>query len=112
MYISAVVQIGLFTDVGTYTSARGGEQLVLDHGDFFYALALGMGAAAVGCVILALLLGRVVFGMRGPYFAIRTLGIALAARELARTWLWIGGGRGLPLPAPPGRPPGAAVASY
>src|SRR3546814_5652644 len=82
MYISAVVQIGLFTDVGTYTSARGGEQLVLDHGDFFYGLALGMGAAAVGCVILALLLGRVVFGMRGPYFAIGTLGIALAAREL------------------------------
>ena len=104
MYISAVVQIGLFTDVGAYTSARGGEQLVLDHGEFFFSLALGMAAAAVGCVIFAILLGRVVFGLRGPYFAIGTLGIALAARELAGTWEWIGGGSGIAMPVYPGQP--------
>ena len=112
MYISAVVQIGIFTDVGAYTSARGGEQLVLDHGDFFFSLFLGMGAAAIGCVILAILIGRVVFGLRGPYFAIGTLGIALAARELAGTWGWIGGGSGIAMPVYPGLPHEKSVVFY
>src|SRR3546814_11545286 len=71
-----------------------------------------MGAAAVGGVILALLLGRVVFGMRGPYFAIGTLGIALAARELAGTWLWIGGGSGIAMPVYPGMPHEKSVVFY
>src|SRR3546814_11741454 len=65
MYISAVVQIGLFTDVGTYPTARGGQQHTLDPGDFFYALALGMGAAAVRCVALATLVARPLFALRG-----------------------------------------------
>ena len=112
MYISAVVQIGLFTDVGAYTSARGGEQLVLVHGDYFYGLVLGTGAAAIGCVVLALLLGRIVFGLRGPYFAIGTLGIALAARELAGTWAWIGGGSGIAMPVYPGLPHEKSVVFY
>src|SRR3546814_547540 len=71
-----------------------------------------MGAAAIGCVILSLLLGRVVFGMRGPYFAIGTLGIALAARELAGTWLWIGGGSGIAMPVYPGMPHEKSVVFY
>ncbi|MPZ10219.1 MAG: branched-chain amino acid ABC transporter permease [Kiloniellaceae bacterium] len=112
MYISAIVQIGLFTDVGAYTSARGGEQLVQDHGDYFYGLVLGTAAAAVGCVVLALLLGRIVFGLRGPYFAIGTLGIALSARELAGTWAWIGGGSGIAMPVYPGQPHEKSVVFY
>src|SRR3546814_15063862 len=71
-----------------------------------------MGASAVGCVILALLLGRVVFGMRGPYFAIATPGIALAARELAGTWLWIGSRSGLAMPVYPGMPHEKSVDLY
>src|SRR3546814_10427904 len=71
-----------------------------------------MGASAVGCVILALLLGRVVFGMRGSYFAIGTLGIALAARELAGTWLWIGCGSGIAMPVYPGMPHEKSVVFY
>src|SRR3546814_11401751 len=71
-----------------------------------------MGAAAVGCVILALLLGRVVFGMRCPYFAIGTLGIALAARELAGTCLWIGGGSGIAMPLSSGMPQEKSVGFY
>ncbi|MEQ9606961.1 MAG: branched-chain amino acid ABC transporter permease, partial [Kiloniellaceae bacterium] len=112
MYISAVVQVGLFTDVGTYTSARGGEQLVLDHGDYFYGLILGMGAAAIGSVNFALILGRIVFGIRGPYFAIGTLGIALSARELTGTWEWIGGGSGIAMPVYPGLPHEKSVVFY
>lgn len=104
MYISAVVQIGMFTDVGAYTSARGGDQLVLDYGQYFFSLLVGVGAAAVGCVVLAILLGWVVFGLRGPYFAIGTLGVALSARELASTWEWVGGGSGIAMPVYPGFP--------
>ena len=112
MYICAVVQIGLFTDVGTYTSARGGEQLVLDYGDYFFSLALGTAAAAVGCVVLAVLLGWIVFGLRGPYFAIGTLGVALSARELASTWEWVGGGSGIAMPVYPGLPDEKSLVFY
>lgn len=112
MYISAVVQVGMFTNVRAYTSARGGEQLVLDYGDYFSSLLLGTGAAAVGCVLFAILLGRIVFGLRGPYFAIGTLGIALSARELANTWAWIGGGSGIAMPVYPGQPHEKSVIFY
>src|SRR3546814_2149206 len=50
--------------------------------------------------------------MRGPYFAIGTLGIALAARELAGTWLWIGGGSGIAMPVYPGMPHEKSVVFY
>jgi branched-chain amino acid transport system permease protein len=112
MYISAVVQIGMFTDVRTYTSARGGEQLVLDNADYFFSLFVGTGVAAVGCVVLAIILGRIFFGLRGPYFAIGTLGIALAARELAGTWEWVGGGSGIAMPVYPGQPHEKSVVFY
>jgi len=104
MYISAVTQVGLFTDVSTYTSARGGEQLVLDYGDYFYGLGIGIVLAAIGCSILAVIIGWIVFGLRGPYFAIGTLGVALSARELFSTWEWIGGGSGIAMPVYPGYP--------
>jgi len=112
MYISAVVQIGMFTDVGAYTSARGGEQLVLDYADYFTSLFAGIAAAAVGCVIFAYILGWVVFGLRGPYFAIGTLGVALSARELAGTWEWIGGGSGIAMPVYPGYPDEKSLIYY
>ena len=112
MYICAVVQVGMFTDVGTYTSARGGEQLVLDYGDYFFSLLLGTGTAAIVCVVFAIVLGRIFLGLRGPYFAIGTLGMALAARELAGTWEWIGGGSGIAMPVYPGQPHEKSVVFY
>ena len=104
MYVCAVIQVGMFTDVGAYTSARGGEQLELGYFDFFSSLFLGTVGAGIACVIFAIVLGRIVFGLRGPYFAIGTLGIALSARELAGTWEWIGGGSGIAMPVYPGQP--------
>lgn len=112
MYISAVVQIGMFTDVGTYTSARGGEQLVLDYAPYFVSLLAGIIAAAIGCVMFAIVLSGIVFGLRGPYFAIGTLGIALSARELAGTWEWIGGGSGIAMPVYPGLPGEKSLVFY
>ena len=112
MYICAVVQIGFFTDVAAYTSARGSEQLVLGYADYFLSLFAGIGLAAVGCVLFALVLGSVMFGMRGPYFAIGTLGMALSARELASTWEWIGGGTGIAMPVYPGLPGEKSLVFY
>ena len=112
VYISAVVQIGIFTDVGAYTSARGGEQLVLGYFDYFGSLFAGMGAAAIGAALLAIVLGWVLLGLRGPYFAIGTLGLALSARELAGAWEWIGGGTGVPMPIYPGLPHEKSVVFY
>jgi branched-chain amino acid transport system permease protein len=112
MYISAVVQVAMFTDVGTYTSARGGEQLVLDYGPYFGSMLAGVLLAAIGCVVFALILGQIVFGLRGPYFAIGTLGVALSARELAGTWEWIGGGSGIAMPVYPGLPDEKSLVFY
>lgn len=112
MYASAVVQIGMFTEVGPYTSARGGDQLALGYSDYFSGLFAGMGFAAIVCVLFAIVLGRVMFGLRGPYFAIGTLGIALAGRELAGTWEWIGGGSGIAMPVYPGLPDEKSLVYY
>lgn len=42
------------------------------------------------------------FGLRAAYFAIGTLGIALAAGELFGAWQWVGGGGGIAMPVHPG----------
>jgi branched-chain amino acid transport system permease protein len=112
MYVTSVVQVGLYTDIGTYTSARGGEQIVLDHGQYLFGLFVGLGVAAIACVVGAVAIGTTVFGLRGAYFAIGTLGIALSARELAGTWEWIGGGSGIQLPVYPGYPDEKSLVYY
>ena len=50
------------------------------------------------CVVLRSFLGTVVFGLRGPYFAIGTLGVAIAAGQIAGTIDTIGGGAGISMP--------------
>ena len=101
MYICAVTQIGLYHDVGDYTSATGSDVNFSDT-QYFVGLAVGVLAAAVGSAFLAACIGWMVFGLRGPYFAIGTLGIALSAGELFGTWEWVGGGSGIALPVYPG----------
>ncbi len=104
MYISALVQVGLYYNIGEYTAAHGAIKVDFTPEQYYNGLILGMIAAAIGSVIFAVIIGRVVFGLRGPYFAIGTLGVALAAGELIGTWEWVGGGGGIPLPVFPGGP--------
>ncbi len=112
MYISAVVQIAVFSDVAAYTSAYGAIQVDFTNAQYFTGLFLGIIAAAVGAVVIAVLLGSCVFGLRGPYFAIGTLGIALAAAELISGWEYVGGGGGISMPMYPGEPDARSLLFY
>jgi branched-chain amino acid transport system permease protein len=104
MYVSAIVQIGLHYDIGEYTSAYGGIKVDFTDQQYLVGIFVGTAAAAIGAVLSAIVLSRVLFGLRGPYFAIGTLGVALAAGELFGAWEWVGGGSGISLPVFPGEP--------
>ncbi len=112
MYISAVVQIGLHYDVAAYTAAYGAIKVDFTQGQYYSGLVLGTIVAAFGSVALAVLLSGVVFGLRGPYFAIGTLGIALAAGELVGAWEYVGAGSGISLPVFPGEPEAGELFFY
>jgi len=102
MYVTAVIAIGLVYDVGDYTSAAGGGIFEFTNPQYFTGILLGIIGAGVFCSISAVLIGYVTFGLRGPYFAIGTLGVAIAAGELVSNWDWVGGGQGVSLPVFPG----------
>ena len=102
MYVAAITGIGLVYDVGPYTSAAGGGIFKFTEVQYFTGLGLGALAAGVFCSISAIILGYLLFGLRGPYFAIGTLGVAIAAGELVSNWEWVGGGQGISLPVYPG----------
>ncbi len=102
MYVAAVVTIALVYDVGEYTSAHGGGITKFTDEQYFTGMFLGIIAAGFFCSLTALVIGWLTFGLRGPYFAIGTLGVAIAAGELVSNWDWIGGGQGISLPVFPG----------
>jgi len=112
MYISAIVQISLFYDVGAYTSAFGAIKVEFTVQQYFLGIFLGMLAAALGAVVCAVALSFCVFGLRGPYFAIGTLGVALAAGELVGAWEYVGGGGGISMPVFPGEPQARSLFFY
>jgi branched-chain amino acid transport system permease protein len=104
MYVSAVVQIGAFYDVGMYTAASRTTHIVFTNAQYFTGFALGLVAAGIASALLGLVLSFFVFGLRGPYFAIGTLGVAVAGAELVASWEWVGAASGISLPVFPGAP--------
>lgn len=89
----------LFFGVGAYVCAV----VQRDSGlHYFTALALGTILAGIAAVIAAAILGPVVLALRGHYFAIATLGMGVAAAEIAAGWNYIGGGSGMVPPLFPG----------
>ena len=102
MYVCAIVQVGLFYNVGLYNEARGGgTAFIFDANQFVEGLALGIPAAALAAMLVALALGSLVLSMRGHYFAICTLGLGIAAGQIAAGTPWLGAGSGMLTPNPP-----------
>jgi branched-chain amino acid transport system permease protein len=104
MYIAAIVQIGLYYDVGMYTSAARTTHIVFTNAQYFTGFAVGTVIAGFASAVLAVGFAWIVFGLRGPYFAIGSLGVAVAAAELIASWEWVGAASGISLPVFPGGP--------
>ena len=102
VYTATIVQIGLFQDVAAYTAAAGMENVNLTPDQYFIGLFVGLAAAPVLAMIVAVLLGVALLGLRGHYFAIATLGLGIAAGELAAAWTFLGGASGVQVPVYPG----------
>ena len=91
----------VFFGVGMYASAV----LQRDAGlPYFAGLAAGMALGAVLAVAVAAAFGGLILRMRGHYFAIATLGLGIAAAEIAGGWEYLGAGSGMTTPLYPGRP--------
>jgi branched-chain amino acid transport system permease protein len=89
----------IFFGIGCYAAAV----VQRDSGlPYFEALALGLVAAGVLAVLSALVFGAALLGIRGHYFAIATLGLGIAAGEIAAGWDYIGAGSGMAMPLYPG----------
>lgn len=112
MYACAVTQIGMFYDVGKYTAAFGAIKVDFTDAQYYMGIGLGLLFAALVCVVVAAALSWVLFGLRGPYFAIGTLGCALAAAELTGAWGYVGGGGGISMPVFPGEPAARSLFFY
>lgn len=104
MYICAVTQVSLYYDICTYTAHSGAVKVDFTSSQYFTGLGVGLLVAAVSAVGFAIIFGWAMFGLRGPYFAIGTLGVALAAGEIIGAWDCVGGGGGISLPPYPGEP--------
>jgi len=102
-YACAVIQVGLFYNIAQYTASDGGDQTiyVFDLAQYLTGLAIGLPVAAILAGLVAVFFGSVVLGMRGHYFAICTLGLGVAAGQMAAGWEWIGAGSGMTPPNPP-----------
>lgn len=102
MYVTAVVQRNLHFDIEEYVHVAGSVD-TLTSLEYLTGLFLGMGAGCLVAVGVAAILGVVILGMgmRGQYFGICTLGLGVAAGELAGGWEYIGAGSGLVTPVFP-----------
>lgn len=65
-------------------------------------LFIGMGIGGLVALVAAAILGPVLLGMRGHYFAIATLGVAVAAGDIFATWEYVGASSGMAPPLYPG----------
>ena len=101
MYVCAVVQRDMFSS-GLERFERVSEIVVnLSVSEYFISLAIGTISGAIVAVILAIILGSGILGMRGHYFAICTLGLGHAASEITSGIEYLGAGSGMVAPLYP-----------
>ncbi len=112
MYICTLIQIGLYYDVAEYTAHFGAVPIHFTPQEYFTGIALGLTAAALASVAFAVVLGAGVFGLRGHYFAVGTLGLAIAGAEVLGGVDYVGGGGGITIPMYPGDPDDRSLFFY
>jgi len=96
----------VFFGLGAYTTA------VL-MGKFGLPFAATLGASVMVSVLVVLLIGPPLLRLKGHYFAIATLGLNEAVREIVSNATRLtGGGMGISLPLPPGGPASSAIGFY
>jgi branched-chain amino acid transport system permease protein len=88
-----------FFGVGMYACAVVQRDAGLDY---YTGLAVGVAIGTALAVLAAAAIGAGLLGLRGHYFAIGTLGLGIAAAEIAASWDYIGAGAGLVTPVFPG----------
>jgi branched-chain amino acid transport system permease protein len=89
----------LFFGIGAYACAL----VQRDSGlGYFPALALGVPLAATASMLAAAVLGPAILALRGHYFAIGTLGLGIAAADIAAGWNYVGASSGMVTPLFPG----------
>ena len=104
MYVSAIIQITMFYEPGVaeYTSAMGAIKPEFTDQQYYWGIFLGICGGALAALALAMLFSTFMFGLRGPYFAIGSLGLAIAAAEITVTIDYVGGASGISMPMFPG----------
>jgi branched-chain amino acid transport system permease protein len=111
-YVAAVVQRDLFFAVEGQPQATGDLATTSPLFNYFNGFALGLTLSVIIAVAVAAVLGSGILGLRGHYFAICTLGVAVAAGEIASGWDYIGAGSGMVAPIFPGHPSQASLFFY
>ena len=102
MYVCTVVQVAPFTDLAIYTSHSGTQDIGLTSAQYYIGFFAGCLVGALVAVAVAVVLGSGILGLRGHYFAICTLGLGIAAGEIAAGIDLIGAGSGMVTPLYPG----------
>jgi len=98
MYVCAVIAIGLYFPVGEWNDPSRTAIFEMTTPQYFTGMVVGILGAGLVCAACGWVLGILVFGLRGPYFAIGTLGIAIAGGEIVSNIDWLGGGTGISMP--------------
>ncbi|MFQ5850709.1 MAG: branched-chain amino acid ABC transporter permease [Candidatus Binatia bacterium] len=112
-YVATVVQRELYFDIEEYANVTIADiTLSLTPSQYFAGLALGMALSVLIAVAVAAVLGSGILGLRGHYFAICTLGVGVAAGEIASGWEYVGAGSGMVAPIYPGEPDQRGIFFY
>ena len=98
MYLCASVQVGMFFPLAEWTESGGEKTFVHTTSQFFEGIGFGLIVSAIVPMIVAGLIGYAILGLRGHYFAICTLGLGIAAGEIAGGIEIIGAGQGFTTP--------------
>ena len=98
MYICSSFQIGIFFPLAEWTASGGEKTFIHTPTQFFQGFFIGIIFAGIIPALVAAIIGYGILGLRGHYFAICTLGLAIAAGELAGGIELVGAGQGMTSP--------------